>query len=91
MRQIQAALADASRRSGIGADELRVDSAEHVTWRDGSLGCPMPDMMYAQALVPGYRIRIVAGGRTLDYHADTRGAMVLCPLERAVDPLPTRR
>jgi hypothetical protein len=90
-RQIQAALADAARRSGIEAAELVVESAEDVSWLDGSLGCPAPDLMYTQALVPGYRIRIVAGGRTLDYHADTRGEMLLCPRERAVDPSSARR
>jgi hypothetical protein len=90
-RQIQVALADAARRSGIEAAELVVDSAEDVSWLDGSLGCPAPDLMYTQALVPGYRIRIVAAGRTLDYHADTRGEMLLCPRERAVDPSPARR
>jgi hypothetical protein len=90
-RQIQAALADAARRSGIDAAELTVDSAEHVSWLDGSLGCPAPNLMYAQAVVPGYRIRIVAGGRTLDYHADARGEILLCPPERTVDPSPARR
>lgn len=78
-RHIQAALADAARRTGIDVAALKVASAERVTWLDGSLGCPEPDMMYTQALVPGYRIRIEAGGETLDYHAGTRGALLLCP------------
>ena len=76
---IQAALADAARRTGIDAAALKVASAERVTWLDGSLGCPEPDLLYTQALVPGYRIRIEAGGETLDYHAGTRGAPQLCP------------
>ncbi|MDO8456521.1 MAG: hypothetical protein Q7T07_06380 [Burkholderiaceae bacterium] len=88
---IQAALADAARRTGIDAAALKVASAERVTWLDGSLGCPEPDMMYTQALVPGYRIRIKAGGETLDYHAGTRGAPLLCPPARAVDPASERR
>jgi hypothetical protein len=78
-RHIQAALADAARRTGIEVAALKVASAERVTWLDGSLGCPEPDVMYTQALVPGYRIRIEAGGETLDYHAGTRGAPLLCP------------
>lgn len=80
---IQAALADAARRTGIDAAALKVSSAERVTWLDGSLGCPEPDLLYTQALVPGYRIRIKAGGETLDYHAGTRGAPQLCPPGRA--------
>ena len=67
----------------VAHDKLKVSSVETVTWLDGSLGCPEPDLMYTQALVAGYRIRIEAGGKTLDYHADKRGTVVLCPPERA--------
>jgi hypothetical protein len=86
--QVQAALADAARRTGLDAGALEVASAQAVTWSDGSLGCPEPGMLYTQALVPGYRIRIVAGERTLDYHAGLRGAPRLCPAGRSRDPLP---
>ena len=85
---VQAALADASRRTGLAVDALQVKSAAAVTWRDGSLGCPQPDRVYTQALVPGYRVRIGAAGQVLDYHAGRRGAITLCPAERAVEPLP---
>jgi hypothetical protein len=91
-RHIEAALADAALRTGINAAALKIASAERVTWLDGSLGCPEPDVLYTQALVPGYRIRIQAGGgETLDYHASTGGATLLCPPGRAVDPNPARR
>lgn len=85
---VQAALADASRRTGLAIEALQLRSAAAVTWRDGSLGCPQPDRAYTQALVPGYRVRIRAQGRELDYHAGSRGAVVLCPADRAVEPLP---
>ena len=86
---VQAALADASRRTGMAVDALQLLSASAVTWRDGSLGCPHPGMIYTQALVPGYRVRIRAAGQELDYHAGRRGAVVsLCPADRAVEPLP---
>jgi hypothetical protein len=85
---VQAALVDASQRSGVDASALRVISAEAVTWRDGSLGCPQPGMMYTQALVPGFRVRVLAGAQTLDYHAARFGTPQLCPAGRAVDPLP---
>lgn len=88
---LQAAVADAARRTGIGAADLEVVSAERVTWLDGALGCPEPGLVYTQALVPGYRIRIKAGGEMLDYHAGTRGAPLLCPPGRAADPALERR
>jgi hypothetical protein len=81
------ALTDAARRTGRKRTELEVLSAEAVTWSDGSLGCPQPGMMYTQALVPGFRIRVRAGTETLDYHAGRRGAPTLCPAERVVPPV----
>ena len=84
---VQAALVDAAQRTGIGAAALQVTSAERVTWPDGSLGCPQPGVLYTQALVPGYRIRIDAGGQLLDFHASTRGGLVLCPAGRARERL----
>jgi hypothetical protein len=85
---VSAARADAARRTGVAAESLALISAESVTWSDGSLGCPQPDVLYTQALVPGYRIRLRGPGGEMDYHASARGALVLCPAGRAVDPLP---
>ena len=63
-------------------------SAESVTWSDGSLGCPQPGVMYTQALVPGWRVRLRGPAGEMDYHASLRGAQVLCPLGRATPPVP---
>lgn len=84
---IDDALTDAARRTGLKRTELEVLSAESVTWPDGSLGCPQPGMMYTQALVPGFRIRVRAGTATLDYHAGRSGAAMFCPAERVVPPV----
>jgi hypothetical protein len=81
------ALADAAKRTGLGPGDLKVLSAEAVTWPDGSLGCPQPGMMYTQALVPGYRVRIEAAGQVLDYHAGRRGSPTLCPADRTQEPI----
>lgn len=85
---VQAARADAARRTGVAASSLELIAAEAVTWSDGSLGCPQPGMMYTQALVPGYRVRLRGPGGEMDYHASARGALVLCPAGRALDPVP---
>jgi hypothetical protein len=84
----RSARAAAARHSGAAADAIELVKAETVTWPDGSLGCPRPDMGYTQALVPGYRIRLRAHGALLDYHAGRSGRLVLCPARRSVDPLP---
>jgi hypothetical protein len=85
---VKAARADAGRRTGTAAGALVLLSAETVTWSDGSLGCPQPDAAYTQALAPGYRVRLRGPAGEMDYHASARGALVLCPAGRALDPLP---
>ncbi len=76
---VEAALADAARRTGRKSSELRVVSAEALVWPDGSLGCAEPGVTYTMAPVPGYRIVIDAGGETLDYRASDGGYLILCP------------
>jgi len=85
---LQQIRADAARRVGVAVDTVKVMSVEAVTWSDGSLGCPEPGMLYTQALVPGHRISVDAGGTLLAYHANARGAFVQCPPERALAPVP---
>jgi hypothetical protein len=88
---VRAALEDAARRAPGGAPAPTLISAEHVTWPDGSLGCPMPGRVYTMALVRGYRIRIRSGADELDYHAGERGVPFLCPAGRATSPAPDTR
>lgn len=83
---VQVALADAGRRRQLDASKLEVALAEAVTWPDGSLGCPQPGMLYTQALVSGFRIRVVAGSETLEYHASQRGQPFYCPPSRITAP-----
>jgi hypothetical protein len=84
---VQAARADAARRGSVSSEVFETVSAERVTWSDGSLGCPQPDRMYTQALVPGYRVRLRGPAGMLDYHASQRGALVLCPPGQAIEPV----
>ena len=82
-----AIVADAAQRSGVDASAMTVVTAGGVTWSDGSLGCPEPGMFYTQALVPGYRVILEAGGTQYDYHSDRRGNFSLCPPDRAKPPV----
>ena len=84
--KVDQALLDAAGRTRMDASQLSVALAEAVTWPDGSLGCPQPGREYAQMLVSGYRIRIVAGTSTLEYHASMRGQPFLCPAGRIQEP-----
>ncbi len=66
--QVAAAMKDLSRRLGLPLQAIEVVGVEAVTWRDGSLGCPRPGMIYTQALEEGVRIRLRAGERIYAYH-----------------------
>jgi hypothetical protein len=79
-------LADAAERAGVDKSAVSVISSQAVTWADGSLGCPEPGKAYTQALVPGYRVILEAGGSQYDYHTARSGGFVLCPPERAQPP-----
>ena len=68
---------------GVAADTVSLVSVETTTWPDASLGCPEPDMAYAQVLTPGNRIVLAADGVQYEYHTaeDADGAVVTCSTE----------
>lgn len=72
------AVRDLSARLGVPPEQVTVVRVEEVTWRDSSLGCPQPGMVYLQVLTPGTRIELSAEGRTYVYHAGDRRAAFLC-------------
>ena len=64
---------------GISPDEIAIRSFEPVNWRDTSLGCPEPGMMYAQVITPGYSFLLEAAGEQYEVHTDLTGESVaLC-------------
>jgi hypothetical protein len=62
----------------MATQEINLASLEAVEWRNTSLGCPQPGMMYAQVIVPGYRVMLEAGGQRYEYHTDRGRSVVLC-------------
>jgi hypothetical protein len=75
---VDAALRDASSHLGVPVTDLTVVSVEAHDWSDASLGCPRQGVLYAQVITPGYLIVISGGGKTLEYHTDASGRVVLC-------------
>ena len=74
---VQAARDDLRTRTG-SADEAQVRLVEQIDWPDSSLGCPQPDMMYAQVITPGYRVVLALDDQEYVYHTTTSRA-VYCP------------
>jgi hypothetical protein len=75
---IQLVLADAAVRADVEISDVVILSIDAVEWSDASLGCPQPDMMYAQVITPGFRVVVEAAGSILEYHTDLRQTTVLC-------------
>jgi hypothetical protein len=75
---LEQVVADAASGAGVDPSDVRVVTAESVTWSDGSLGCPEPGMMYTQALVPGYRVVVEIDGGELHFHASESGDLAFC-------------
>ncbi len=84
----EAARADLAAKMDVDPASIEVVERRFVTWRNGAMGCPEPDMMYTQALVPGVWIRLAIDDRRFDYHGARSAEPFLCPNERAEAPLP---
>jgi hypothetical protein len=66
-----------AQKLGLASEMVRLVSVEAVEWRDTSLGCPQPGMMYAQVITPGFRVVLEARGKKYDYHTDRGRNVVL--------------
>jgi hypothetical protein len=75
---IAALVADLAKQTGVDPVQITLVSAEPVTWRDGSLGCPKPGMMYPQMLIDGFRVVFAAEGKQYAFHGDSRGNFSYC-------------
>ena len=83
---VRTAIDDLAAREGIDIAEISVFRAEPVTWSDGSLGCPQPDMMYTQALVDGMFIQLQVGDTYFNYHSGGNQDPFLCEGAATVAP-----
>ena len=57
----QECCADLARRLGIPVDEVDVEYADPVTFRDTALGLPQPGEQTGEAATPGHRLSLAAG------------------------------
>lgn len=69
---------DAAAQAGVDVERVQVGEVVEVTWGDSSLGCPQPDMFYAQVITPGYRIVVQIDGQTREYHTNSSSRFVRC-------------
>jgi hypothetical protein len=81
---IEKAREDMAKRLSIAAAQIDLVEATEVDWPDTSLGCPQPEMAYAEVITPGYLIILSAQGINFDYHTDQVATLVLC--DETTDP-----
>jgi hypothetical protein len=77
--EAEPALAAIASELGVARDDLDVVEVTPQVWPDTSLGCPRPDMLYAQVITPGFQILVDVNGDRIEFHADERGTVVRCP------------
>ena len=58
--------------------DITLQAVEGVTWEDGSLGCPEPEMLYTMALVEGYQVVFTDGEHQFHYHTDGSLRYIYC-------------
>lgn len=89
--EVEAAIDDLASRTGTDPSDVEVVAAQHVTWPDGSIGCPEPGQMYTMALVEGYRIVLDHDGEQVHYHGEEGGEPFHCadPSEPSGSDRPT--
>jgi len=70
----------------VSPDEITILEIKRVEWRDASLGCPKPGMMYAQVITPGYLVKAEVNGEPQMVHMNETGHGVVCPPDMAKPP-----
>ncbi|MBI2859749.1 MAG: hypothetical protein HYX90_11835 [Chloroflexi bacterium] len=73
---IDAANAKLADRLKVSASSITVVSIQPVNWPDTSLGFPEPGRMYAQVIVPGFKIILSSGGAQYEYHTGKLGGVL---------------
>lgn len=66
---VASAVADLAARLGVDVSAVAVVAQEEVTWSNAALGCPHPDMSYAQVLVNGSLLVLRVDGTDHQYHS----------------------
>ncbi len=73
---VLAAIGAASEATGALPQEVQVISYESREWPNSCLGLPEPDEMCAEAIVPGWIVRLNVGGAQVVFRVDEVGAVL---------------
>ncbi len=76
---IDQAVDDLASRLDVEVSAIATHAAVLVVWPDASLGCPQPDMFYAQVMTDGSVIELEHAGRYYRYHTGGDQGPFICP------------
>ncbi len=65
-----------AKRLGVAVDEVTIREIDQEQWSDACLGLQQPDEACAAVITDGYRVVLVAEGKTYEAHTDLEGAQV---------------
>lgn len=83
---VDPAIQDLAVRLGVAPQAIDVVEVSEVDWPDASLGCPAPDMGYAQVITPGMQVILANGGQSYVYHGRSPNDLFLCGPEGPLPP-----
>ena len=63
---------DLAQRLGVDEQDITEGLVEPADFPDAALGAPIEDEMSAQVITTGWRITLIANGRTYEYRASDR-------------------
>ena len=72
-----AAMLSLANAQGLPLEQITLVSTEAVDWPNGCLGVEQPDVACTEAIVPGFRILLAAGGQEYEYHTNQDGSQVV--------------
>ncbi len=70
LEAIEKARKDLAKRLGINESDIEAESLDDVDFPDMALGAATKDEMSGQMITPGWRIRLKAAGKTIEYRAN---------------------
>ena len=83
----QPAIDDLAGRLAVAPESIAVVEINELDWPDASLGCPAPDMGYAQVITPGMQVILESGGQTYAYHGRSADDLFLCGSDGPAPPV----
>jgi hypothetical protein len=86
---VQAARGRLAAKLGVGEVTLSIQAGEAQQWPDESIGCPAPDVSYAQFTIPGFLLTFGDGTRSYAVHtslaANPGEPMLWCENQLPID------